>query len=113
MIYVYGDSFAYGSDLKPNDRNVAVWLGKELQTRVVNRSMPGNSNVVMCHQLIEDITLSKLNPDESSINPASKNPFSASESCSELSSLSVSTRVASEAKAESLLIVTPESVEVA
>ena len=64
MIYVYGDSFAYGSDLKPNDRNVAVWLGKELQTRVVNRSMPGNSNVVMCHQLIEDITLSKLNPGD-------------------------------------------------
>ena len=60
MINVYGDSFAYGSDLKTNEKNVAECLSEELNIEVVNRAIPGNSNVVICHQLIEDIILSNL-----------------------------------------------------
>jgi len=64
MIYVYGDSFAYGSDLKPGEKNVSQCLSEKLNIEVINRAIPGNSNIVMSHQLLEDIFLSKVIPGD-------------------------------------------------
>tara|TARA_B100001057_G_scaffold106027_1_gene103662 strand:- start:2746 stop:3396 length:651 start_codon:yes stop_codon:yes gene_type:complete len=64
MIYVYGDSFAYGSDLKSGEKNVSQCLSEKLNIEVINRAIPGNSNIVMSHQLMEDIVLSKVIPGD-------------------------------------------------
>lgn len=60
MIHCYGDSWTYGSDLSGEELPYPKHLGIRFQEPVINRGKPGNSNLRIYHDFMEDLTHGKI-----------------------------------------------------
>ena len=60
MIHCYGDSWTYGSDLKDDEIPYPNHLSIRLGEPFINRGKPGNSNLRIYHDFMEDMTHGKI-----------------------------------------------------
>ena len=60
MIHCYGDSWTYGSDLKDGEIPYPNHLGTRCHETFINRGKPGNSNLRIYHDFMEDLTHGKI-----------------------------------------------------
>ena len=65
MIHAYGDSWTYGSDLNfEEERPYVAHMGEKLGVPFSNRGKPGNSNVAIYHNFMEDLTHEKIKEND-------------------------------------------------
>ena len=65
MIHAYGDSWTYGSDLNFEDeRPYIAHMSEKLGVPFSNRGRPGNSNLAIYHNFMEDLTHGKIKEDD-------------------------------------------------
>lgn len=56
-ILCFGDSWAYGSELKKNEEPFVHWISFELKLPYVNFGRPGNSLGIILHDIVKNIHL--------------------------------------------------------
>jgi hypothetical protein len=56
-IFCFGDSWAYGSELKKNEEPFVHWISLELRLPYVNFGKAGNSLGIILHDIVENIHL--------------------------------------------------------
>lgn len=68
MIHAYGDSWTYGSDLNFEDeRPYIAHISEKIGEPFSNRGKPGNSNLRIYHDFMEDLTHSKVKQNDTVI----------------------------------------------